>query len=179
VALLEAAVVAEPRSATLQLAQAAALDAAGEPGRATAELRSLLALQPDQPVALARLAVLLVAGGADRLDGEADALAHRAADLAPRSPEALAALGRVSSLRGDHAGAIAGLERAVLLSGGEARFLDGLGDAYQAAGRPRDAAAAWRRALASAADEVPPVAQRLRAALRKKLDGAGRNAAAR
>lgn len=207
---LEPAVVGRPRSSPLRLALAAALRAAGSPERAAAELRALLALEPDQPDALARLALLLVELAADRANGdgpaapraevvptlgqagevsrpttwvpeldEAESLARRAAELRPRSPEALDALGRVRSLRGDHSGAISALERAVALSGRQARFLDHLGEAYRAAGRPREALAAWRRALTSAADEVPPVAERMRAALQRKLRGAGRAVAER
>jgi len=183
VAWLEPAVAARPRSTPLHLALATALRASGAPERAAAELRALLVLEPDGPDALARLSALLVDLAAasppaskERLE-EAHRLARRAVELRPRSPEALDALGRARSARGDHAGALAALERAVALSGREARFLDDLGEAYRAAGRPREAAAAWRRALASAADEVPPVAERMRAALQRKLRGAGRDVA--
>lgn len=171
---LEPAVAARPRSSQLRLALAGALQAAGSPDRAGAELRALLALEPDEPEALARLAALLVDQALPQDELEADRAARRAVELRPRSPEALAALGRVRSRRGDHAGAIAALERAVALSGREARFLDDLGEAYAAAGRPREAAAAWRGALASAADEVPPAPERMRGALQRKLRGAGR-----
>jgi Flp pilus assembly protein TadD len=176
---LEPAVVVRPRSAQLRVALAAALRASGAPERAAAELRALLVLDPAQPDALAALAGILVdlaqasPAAGERLD-EAEGLARRAVELRPRSPEALDALGRVRSARGDHAGAVSALERAVTLSGREAGVLDDLGEAYRAAGRPREAAAAWRRALASAADEPPAVAERLRAALQRKLRGGGR-----
>ncbi|HET6440652.1 MAG TPA: tetratricopeptide repeat protein [Anaeromyxobacter sp.] len=168
---LEQALSAQPRSTSLRLALASALMAAGAPERAAAELRALLALEPGQPQAQARLARFLAdeAPIGERDIDEAERLADRAVVERPRSPEALEALGRVRSLRGDHEGAVAALERAALLSGGEARYLDDLGEAYRAAGRRRDAAAAWRRALASAADEPPAVAARVRAALQRKL----------
>jgi len=172
VAALQPKVAARPGSAPLRLALAASLEAAGSPEAAAAELRALLVLEPETPEALARLAFLLLASSPPQLD-EADELARRAAEQRPRSPEALDAVGRVRSLRGDHAGAIAALERAAALSGGAERYLEDLGDAYRAAGRPRDAAAAWRRALASAADEVPSVAERMRTGVRRKLRAAG------
>lgn len=177
VAWLQPEVAAHHRSVPLRLALAQALRASGSPEGAAAELRALLVLEPDQADALAGLAALLVdlapaspSGTKERLE-EAHQLARRAVELRPRSPEALDALGRARSARGDHAGAVAALERAVALSGREARFLDDLGEAYRAAGRPREAAAAWRRALESARDEVPPVAERMRAALQQKLRG--------
>ena len=179
VAGLEPAVATRPRSAQLRVALAAALHASGAPERAAAELRALLVLDPAQPDALAVLAAILVdlaeasPGAGERLE-EAEGLARRAVELRPGSPAAHDALGRVRSARGDHAGAVSALERAVTLSSREARVLDDLGEAYRAAGRPREAAAAWRRALASAADEPPAVAERMRAALQRKLRGAGR-----
>jgi len=173
VATLRPKVSAQPGSAALRLALAASLEAAGSLESAAVELRALLVLEPERPEALARLALLLIRSSQGETD-EADKLANRAAELRPRSPEALDAVGRVRSVRGDHAGAIAALERAAVLSGGAERYLEDLGDAYQAGGHPREAAAAWRRALESAADEVPSVAERTRATVLKKLRGSRR-----
>jgi tetratricopeptide (TPR) repeat protein len=187
VAALRPAVDARPRSPGLRLALAEALAEAGEGERAEAELRALLALAPDDPRALARLASWLAARGGVALAAargapplqagpdaaqEAESLARRAVALAPRSPEARAALGRVLSARGDHAGAIAALERAVALSGRSACALEALGDVYLAAGRREEAAGAWRAALAAAGEELPVLAEKRRAGLRRKLHAA-------
>ncbi len=173
---LEPAAMARPRSAPLRVALASALVQAGAPGRAAAELRALLVVQPDEAEGLALLARLLADGGGR--PEEAEELARRAVELRPHWPPALAALGRALSARGDHAGAVAVLARAVRLSGGQAPFLDDLGDAQLAAGRRREAAAAWRQALAAAADLPPRAAERTRAALRQKLQGAPQDRAA-
>jgi tetratricopeptide (TPR) repeat protein len=169
-AALERAVAARPRSSVLRLALADAADAAGAPARAEAELRVLLALEPDRASALARLAGLRLRGEPpDEARAEAERLARRALDLEPRAPEALEAMGRALSLRGDHGGAALALERAAAVSGGAARFEEALGDVLLAGGRARDAADAYRRALATAGEEVPHVAERMQSALARKL----------
>jgi tetratricopeptide (TPR) repeat protein len=164
---LRRAALTYPRAPALLHALALAHSAAGEPDAAAAQLSSILALDPDHAGALSALARALAERGS-RLE-EAERLARRGAALRPRSPEALAALGRVLSRRGDHGAAVAALEEAERIAGDDARILDLLGDAYRAAARPADAAAAWRRALASLGDESPAVALRLRAAFERKL----------
>ena len=170
VAALEAPAAAQPRSARLRVALARALAEAGATDRATAELRGLLVVQPESVEGLALLSRLL-AGDGGRLP-EAEELARRAVDLRPGWPPGLAALGRVLSARGDHAGAAAVLLRAVQRSGGQAPYLEDLGDARRAAGLRAEAVEAWRRALAAAADLAPGEAERLRSALRQKLRAA-------
>jgi tetratricopeptide (TPR) repeat protein len=171
--VLEAAVEHAPRSAPLRLALARAERVARANGRAEAELRALLALSPSQGEdvpelndALAELSTLRAEGGEI---SEASSLAHQAVELSPRSPLALAALGRVLLLQGDPKGAVEVLLQASELSGGEALVLDALGDAYRASGRRVYAAAAWRRAFLAAGAEGPHDAERLRAALSRKL----------
>jgi len=173
-------VAARPRASALRLALADAAEAAGAPQRAEAELRVLLALEPDRADALARLARLRLGGDAPPAGealAEAERLARRALELDPRAPEALEAMGRALSARGDHAGAEAALARAAALAGGAARFEEALADALLAGGRARDAAAGFRRALARAEDELPAVAARMRAALAVKLRSAEARAA--
>jgi tetratricopeptide (TPR) repeat protein len=167
VAALERAVAAHPRTPTLLYALGAAYERAGEPEQAAGQLRALLVLDPDHAGALSFLAGALADRGV-QLD-EAERLARRGAELAPRSPRALDALGRVLLAQGDLLGAIAALERADALSGPDPEILDHLGDAYRAAARPAEATAAWRRALAGVADETPSVAVRLRPVLERKL----------
>ncbi|HYD43588.1 MAG TPA: hypothetical protein VEB43_22350, partial [Anaeromyxobacter sp.] len=186
VAALAPALAARPRSSGLRLALARAAEEAGAPDRAEAELRVLLALEPERADALARLARLRLRRDPspgdppvrDEALREAERLARRALELDPRLPEALEAMGRALSLRGDDTGAAAALARAVAVSGGAARFEEALGDAFLAGGRPREAAAAFERAVARAADEVPAVAARMRVALAVKLREAERRAGA-
>jgi tetratricopeptide (TPR) repeat protein len=166
-AALEPAAAAAPRARAVLLALAASHREAGAPERAAAELRAVLALDGDDPAALALLARVLGDRG-EALD-EAERLARRAVELRPRSAAPLDALGAVLLRRGDAAAAAAVLERAEALSGRDPVIADRLGDAYRAAGRPADATAAWRRALAGAGDEPPAVALRLRTELGRKL----------
>ena len=180
VAALEPPAEARPRSARLRVALARALAEAGATDRAAAELRGLLVIQPESVEGLALLSRLLAGGGGPLT--EAEELARKAVDLRPGWPPGLAALGRTLSARGDLAGAAAVLLRAVHLSGGQAPYLEDLGDARRAAGRRAEAIEAWSRALAAAADLPPGEAVRTRSALRQKLRAAGaggRGAAAR
>jgi Flp pilus assembly protein TadD len=73
--------------------------------------------------------------------------------------------------KGDVSGAVEQLERAVRLSGSDPAVLEHLGDAYRAAGRGDEAAAAWRRALGSLGEEPPIEQLTLRASLVRKLAG--------
>ena len=164
---LERAVVAHPRSEPLLYALGVAYGQAGFGERAAAQMRALLALAPDHPEALSYLARSLAERG-QRLE-EAERLARRAVELAPRSPQALDALAAVLVRRGDGPGALSALEHADAMGGNDLRVVEHLGDAYRAAGRPADAAAAWRRALAGAAEEPPAVAVQLRGSLERKL----------
>ncbi|BDG02448.1 tetratricopeptide repeat protein [Anaeromyxobacter oryzae] len=164
---LEPAAAAYPGARPILLALAASHRATGAPERAAAELRALLALDGGDVAALVLLSRVLADQG-DRLD-EAERLARRAADLRPRAAAPLQALAEVQLRRGDAAAAIAALERAEVLSGRDPAVVDRLGDAYRAADRPADAAAAWRRALAGAGEEPPAVALRLRTEIGRKL----------
>jgi predicted Zn-dependent protease len=164
---LAPAVAAHPDARPLLLALAASHREAGATDRAAAELRALVALDANDPAALALLARVLADGG-ERLD-EAERLARRAAELRPRAAAPLLALAEARLRRGDAAAAVAALERAEALSGKAPAVLGRLGDAYRAAERYGDAAAAWRRALAAAGEEPPAVAHRLRAELGRKL----------
>ena len=171
VAALEPPAAARPRSARLRVTLAQALAEAGAPGRATAELRSLLEVEPESAEGLALLGRLL-AGDSERLS-EAEELARKAVAIRPGWPPGLAALGRVLSAQGDFAGAAAVLGRAVQRSGGQARYLEDLGDSRRAAGLRAEAVDAWRRALAATANLAPGEGQRIRSALRRKLRAAG------
>jgi tetratricopeptide (TPR) repeat protein len=167
VAILARAGEGHPRAPGLLLAQAAAHQSAGQGEAAAADLRTLLAIAPEHPGALAQLAGLL-AGRDDHLE-EAESLARRAVRLAPTSAAAHGALGAVLARRDDGAGAVEALERASRLGEPDPEVLDRLGDAYRAVGRAADAAGAWRQALRAAADAPPSLDMRLAAALRRKL----------
>jgi tetratricopeptide (TPR) repeat protein len=170
VALLDRAAADHPRAPALLLGRSDAHRAAGQEGAADADLRALLALAPDQPEALARLAALQAerAGAGSRELDEAEAAARRAVRLAPRFPAAQAALAAALERRGDRAGALAALERAAAVGEPDPDILGRLGDAYRAAGRGAEADRAYHRALDAAADAPPAVRDRLTPTLRRR-----------
>lgn len=166
VATLGRAVAARPRDETLLYALGSAHERAGQTEAAVAQMRALLAVNPDHAEALNFVGYTFAEQG-ERLE-EAERLVRRALELKPRSGHVLDSLGWVLYRRGDLGRAIEALEEADRLSGADATILEHLGDAYRAAARHAEAARAYRRALASYADELPQEAGR-RASLEKKL----------
>jgi Flp pilus assembly protein TadD len=179
VQVLQAALVRRPRDPALLYALGSAHERAGQVEAAVAQMRALVVLDPDHADALNFIGYVYAEQGT-RLD-EAEELIERALRLKPRSGHILDSLGWVRFRRGDFAGAVALLEQAEALSGPDPTILDHLGDAYLAASRGAEAAAAWRRALGSLGDEDPADQVRLRAALEGKLRAlpGGSEAAAR
>jgi tetratricopeptide (TPR) repeat protein len=166
VVTLRDAVAARPRDETLLYALGSAHERAGQSEAAVAQMRALLSVNPDHAEALNFIGYTFAEQGV-RLE-EAERLVRRALELKPRSGHVLDSLGWVLYRRGDFRRAIEALEEADRLSGPDATILEHLGDAYLAAARHADAARAYRRALASFADEHPQEAGR-RASLEKKL----------
>ena len=171
---VRAALEAQPREAALLFALGEAYDRAGERDAALAQMRAVLAVAPDHAEALNYLGYALAERG-ERLE-EAEALLRRALRLEPENAYFLDSLGWVLFKRGELAPAVEALERADALAGPEPTILEHLGDAYQAARRPADAAGAYRRALAApeAPEEEPGVAPGTRrASLQRKLEELG------
>jgi tetratricopeptide (TPR) repeat protein len=167
VGALRAALAARPRDQELLYALGAAYERAGQGEVAAAQMRALLSLNPDHVEALNFLGYAYAEQGV-RLE-EAEKLVRRALEIKPRSGHVLDSLGWVLFRRGDHRGAVATLEQAEALAGPDATILEHLGDAYRAASRLADAAQAYRRALGSVGDEIPPDQGKRRAALERKL----------
>lgn len=168
---LRAGVAAHPKDESLLYALATAYDRAGKPEDALAQAKALLALDPDHADALNFVGYAYAEKGV-RLD-EAERLVRRALELRPRSGYVLDSLGWVHYRRGEFARAVEVLEKADGLAGPEPTILEHLGDAYRAAARPADAAAAYRRALKSLGEESPAEQVRVRAAVEKKLKDLG------
>jgi Flp pilus assembly protein TadD len=168
VAVLREALSVRPRDEGLHYALGYALERAGQPDAAVAQMRALLALAPDHAEALNFVAYAYAERG-ERLD-EAERLVRRALELEPGAAHVLDSLGWILLRRGEHARAVEVLERAVARGGRDAVVLEHLGDAYRAAGRPADAAGAYRRALAVEAEGGPePGAAPRRPAVERKL----------
>jgi tetratricopeptide (TPR) repeat protein len=139
-------------AAHLQLAEIA--DRQGQYEEAIARYRRILAINPDDPLALNNLAYAL-AVRTGRLE-EALPLAEKANTLAPNAAALLDTLGWIHLLRGKGADAIRLLEQAVSRApnAGEIRFH--LATAYAEMGRPSDA----RTALDAAVKADPSIASR-------------------
>jgi Flp pilus assembly protein TadD len=172
--VLRAAVAAHPRDEELLFALGAAYERAGQPEVAVAQMRALLAVNPDHAEALNFVGYSYAEQGV-RLD-EAERLVRRALELKPRSGHILDSLGWVLFRRGDARRAVEALEQADTLAGPDATILEHLGDAYRATARPGDAARAYRRALASVGEELPSDQGKRRASLERKLRELGERA---
>jgi Flp pilus assembly protein TadD len=171
VTALRGAVASHPADETLLYALGSAYERAGQPDAAVAEMRALLAIDPDHAEAMNFIGYSYAEQGV-RLE-EAERLVRRALELKPRSGHLLDSLGWILYRRGDARGAVEALERADQLTGPDPTILEHLGDAYRAAGRPADAAHAWRRALGAQDDDPAAEQARRRAAIEKKLREVG------
>jgi Flp pilus assembly protein TadD len=177
VSVLQAALSKRPREEELLFALGAAYERAGQVELAVAQMRALLAVNPDHPEALNFLGYSLAEQGV-RLE-EAEKLVRRALELKPRSGHMLDSLGWVLFRRGDARRAVEVLEQAEALAGPDATILEHLGDAYRASSRLGDAAKAYRRALTSVAEELPSDQGKRRGSLERKLSELGERAGRR
>jgi len=167
IATLRKALESRPGDETLLYALGSVYERSGRPEAAIAQMRALLAVNPDHSEAMNFVGYTLADRG-ERLD-EAERLVRRALELEPRAGHVLDSLGWVLYRRGDFGRAIEALERAEALSGPDSTILEHLGDAYRAASRPADAAAAYGRALRSVDDDPLAERGRRRGALERKL----------
>ena len=127
---------------------AGALDRAGDWPAARAMLREASRLAPNQPVVLNYLGYGMLDRGEDL--AEAQVFIERASGLDPNDAAIADSLGWLYFRRGNYAGAIAALERAVAGDPGQSEINEHLGDAYWAVGRRIEARYAWRAALVQA-----------------------------
>jgi tetratricopeptide (TPR) repeat protein len=168
---LRGALKARPSDEVLLYALGSAYERAGQRDAAIAQMRALLALDPDHAEALNFVGYSLAEQGV-RLE-EAEQLVRRALELKPRSGHVLDSLGWVLYRRGELRRAVEALEQADLRAGPDATILEHLGDAYLALSRSEDAARAYRRALRSVPDEPPADQGPHRATLQRKLRDVG------
>ena len=115
--------------------------------KAEADLKAALQLQPQQPYILNYLAY----GWAERGLHLPDALimAKKAAALKPGDGFIADSVGWIEFLLGDYPAAVTDMEKAVVLTPGDATLNEHLGDAYWRAGRKGEARLQWQRALNS------------------------------
>jgi tetratricopeptide (TPR) repeat protein len=166
--LLRGALSSRPRDEDLLFALGAAYERAGEMDLAVAQMRALLAVNPDHAEAMNFVGYAYAEQGV-RLE-DAERLVRRALELKPRSGHILDSLGWVLFRRGDARRAVEVLEQADALAGPDPTILEHLGDAYRANARPSNAAQAYRRALATVGeDELPGERGKRRASLQRKL----------
>lgn len=159
-----------PRDVDLLYALGSAFDRDGKQEAALAQMRAILAMDPENAGAMNFIGYSLAERG-EKLD-EAEALVRRALEQRPRSAGFLDSLGWIAFRRGEHGRAAELLERAARIAGPDAVILDHLADVYRALRRGPEAEGAWRRALRCVADQNPAEATRLRAAIERKLRGA-------
>jgi Flp pilus assembly protein TadD len=148
--LWRAAVSADPSCALCHQKLGEALQAAGLPAPAEAELTRAVALRPDRPTVHNSLGAFLVSR--DRL-GEAEAEFREAIRLMASYPDAVANLGVLHARQRKYPEAIAELRRALAMSPQHANArrnlafaLDNAGIQLAQAGRPGDAVALFREA---------------------------------
>jgi tetratricopeptide (TPR) repeat protein len=173
-AVLRAAAASHPRDEEILFALGAAYERAGQQETAIAQMKALLVVNPDHAEALNFLGYSYAEQGV-RLE-DAERLVRRALELKPRSGHILDSLGWVLFRRGDARKAVEVLEQAEGLAGPDATILEHLGDAYRASARLKDAAQAYRRALASVPEELPSDQGKRRATLERKLRELGERA---
>lgn len=169
--VLREALARRPRDEGLLFALGIAQERAGDMDAAVAQMKALLALNPDHAEALNFVGYAYAERGV-KLD-EAERLLNRALDLRPDNGYFLDSLGWVFFQKGDPARAVSALEQADAAAGPEPTILEHLGDAYRRAHRVADAERAYRRAIksidAGESQDGPEKAATQRAGLERKL----------
>ena len=152
IAVLEAAVRREPTDIDLQFELAAVYERSGRIDDAERTFRAVIAKDPQHAEALNYLGYMLAERGR-QLD-EAVALVKRALVLDAENPSFLDSLGWAYFRQKKFAKAEPLLKRAAEQSPGNSVIQDHLGDLLWAMGKRREAADAWRRALAGDGESI-------------------------
>jgi tetratricopeptide (TPR) repeat protein len=163
VPLLERLVAGHRDSAAAGFLLGAAYERTGRREQSVAELRRVLALEPDFHAALNYLGYMFAERG-EHLE-EARKLIERAVALDPDNGAYVDSLGWVYFRQGQVELARATLERATRLETADATVQEHLGDVYGALGQPERAGDAYRRALALGNNDPGKSEE-----LRRKLD---------
>ncbi|MEW5740993.1 MAG: tetratricopeptide repeat protein [Myxococcota bacterium] len=168
VTLFQSDLKKRPDDQALRFALAVALERKGDWREGVEEMRRVLLGEPQNAAALNFVAYTLAERGGDL--EEAERLMKEALEVRPESPAFLDSMGWVLHKKGDTAGALDFLERAVSGSPDEPTLLEHLGDASARAGKKSRAQEAWRRAV-QLLKENPDAAERpsQRADVERKL----------
>jgi Flp pilus assembly protein TadD len=146
-----------PQRWALHFARAVTLDRMDDWTGAEADLRTALAMAPEEPLVLNYLGYGLVDRGRNLT--EALGLIRAAVALRPDDGAIVDSLGWALFALGDMDGAVRELERAVELSPSDPEIVDHLGDVYWAVGRRTEARFQWLRALGFSPS--PPLSKRI------------------
>src|SRR6185295_12086911 len=177
--LIAQALASRPRDEALLYTLGAAYERKGDHDKSIAEMRAVLAVNPENPDAMNFIGYTMAEAGKD-LD-EAERLLLKALELRPDNGAFLDSLGWVYYQKGEADRAVKTLERATQLSPGEPLIIEHLGDAYQRAARPQDAEKAYQRALEviHASPEVADDPKAQQRSLERKLKVLSSGAASR
>ncbi len=160
----------DPRSVTLLLVRGAVLTRGGKPEQALDSIERAIALEPGRPQGYLELGMAQQA--LHQLDS-AEASFERARSLAPDSGDTLAAIANLKRKRGDHAGALKGVEGAVLDGSANSACVQLFAELSKRLDRAGEGIDAVRAHLEG--DRVWPFyVRRLTWALGELLDSAGR-----
>lgn len=144
-------VSAEPRNPAFRMLLAEQLRRLGQPAEAAEQLSAVLAIQPDNTVAVYRLGKVL--GDVGRLDESVDYLT-RAVEAMPDYADAHAYLALALQRKHDWEGAERHFRRALALNPRHEEAFVGLGATMYGQGRVAEAVSFWRRGLQVHADSV-------------------------
>ncbi len=166
--LLSQALKQKPRDEALLYTLGETYERRGEHEKSLEKMRAVLAINPENPLAMNFIGYTLAEKGVDF--DEAERLLQRALELRPGSGPFLDSLGWIYFRRGDLPRAVDTLEKAAALAPGEPTIIEHLGDAYRRASRQPEARAAYRQALeALRQSPEPPDVKEQRAVLERKL----------
>jgi tetratricopeptide (TPR) repeat protein len=146
---------------SLFYARGVSLERAGRWPDAERDLKTALALDPDQPLVLNYLGYSWIEKGQNF--EEAMKMIGRAVDLLPNDGYVVDSLGWAHYRLGRYDVALTYLERAVNLRPDDPTINDHLGDAYWRTGRPLEARFQWKRAITLGAEKtiVPAIEHKI------------------
>jgi tetratricopeptide (TPR) repeat protein len=167
IALLESGLRRQPGDAILHFSLAAVFERAGDLDRGLAQMREVLAVDPNNAAAMNFIGYTLAEKGEGL--AEAERLLLRAVELKPDSGAFMDSLGWLYFRRGDFTRAVGALEQAERLAPNEPLIIEHLGDAYHGVEQDVRAAEAYHRALEALRESKDQDGLHQRAGIEHKL----------